>query len=136
MDSRKMKFTGKDDGLNIEDFLQHLKAQYQIFWICSIGLHLKDEANKWWTSLDSAVRKLLEKKLEKVILDKWSKDRKKDTKRHKDLFSTNISILQVHGSIQKENIVVSIIPSCKHNCINVNLAKKLQVPAKHIENTG
>jgi len=32
-------------------------------------------------------------------------------------------------------IVVSINPSCKHNFINVNLAKKLQVPAKHIENT-
>jgi hypothetical protein len=30
---------------------------------------------------------------------------------------------------------VSINPSCKHNFINVNLAKKLQVPAKHIENT-
>ena len=81
------------------------------------------------------MRKIPEKKLEKVILDKWSKDRKKDTKRHKDLFSTNISILQVNGSIQKENIIVSIIPSCKHNCINVNLARKLQVPAKHIENT-
>ena len=30
---------------------------------------------------------------------------------------------------------MSIIPSCKHNFINVNLAKKLQVPAKNIENT-
>ena len=96
---------------------------------------MKDEANKWWTSLDSSVRKLPEKKLEKVLLEKWSKAGKKDSKSHKDLFSTNISILQVHGSIQKENIIVSIIPSCKHNCINVNLAKKLQVPAKHIENT-
>ena len=43
--------------------------------------------------------------------------------------------MQVHGLIQKEKIFVSINPSCKHNFINVNLAKKLQVPAKHIENT-
>ena len=51
------------------------------------------------------------------------------------LFPTGISLLQVHGLIQKEKIIVSINPSCKHNFINVNLAKKLQVPAKHIENT-
>ena len=31
--------------------------------------------------------------------------------------------------------MVSINPSCKQNLINVNLAKKLQIPAKHIENT-
>ena len=30
---------------------------------------------------------------------------------------------------------MSINPSCKHNFINVNLEKKLQVPTKHIENT-
>ena len=29
---------------------------------------------------------------------------------------------------------MSINPSCKHNFINVNLEKELQVPAKHIEN--
>ena len=37
--------------------------------------------------------------------------------------------------IQKEKIIVSLNPSCKHNFINVNLAKKLQIPTKHIENT-
>ena len=37
--------------------------------------------------------------------------------------------------IQKEKIIVSINPNGKHNFINVKLAKKLQVPAKHIENT-
>ena len=51
------------------------------------------------------------------------------------LFPTGISLLQVHGLIQKEKIIVSINPSCKQNLINVNLAKKLQVPAKQIENT-
>ena len=60
---------------------------------------------------------------------------KKETKEPKGLFSAGISLLQVHGLIQKEKIIVSINPSCKHNFINVNLAKKLQVPAKHIENT-
>lgn len=37
--------------------------------------------------------------------------------------------------IQKEKIIVSINPSCKHNFINVNLVKKLQIPTNHIENT-
>ena len=96
-----MKFTGKDDGPTIEYFLQYEKDQYRYFWIVSIGLHMKDEANKWWNSLDSSVRNLPEKKLEKVLLDKWSQVGKKDSKSHKSLFSTNISILQVQGSIHK-----------------------------------
>lgn len=60
---------------------------------------------------------------------------KKATKEPKGLFSVGISLLQVHGLIQKEKIIVSINPSCKHNFINVNLAKNMQVSAKHIENT-
>jgi len=60
---------------------------------------------------------------------------KKETMEPKGLFSTDVSLLQVHGLIQKEKIIVSINPSCKHNFINVNLANKLQVLAKQIENT-
>ena len=60
---------------------------------------------------------------------------KKETNEPKGLFSAGISLLQVHGLIQKVKLIVSTNPSCKHNFINVNLAKKLQVPAKHIENT-
>jgi len=60
---------------------------------------------------------------------------KKETKEPKGLFFAGISVLQVHGLIQKEKIIVSINPSCKQNLINVNLAKKLQVPAKQIQNT-
>ena len=59
----------------------------------------------------------------------------KETKKPKGLFSASISLLQVHGLIQKEKNIVSINLSCKQNLINVNLAKKLQVPAKHMENT-
>lgn len=40
------------------------------------------------------------------------------------------SILQVHGCIQKEKVIISINPSCKHNFINVNLEKKLQFLSK------
>ena len=60
---------------------------------------------------------------------------KKETKEPKGLFSAGIYLLQAHGLIQKEKIIVSINPSCKHNFINVNLTNKLQVPAKQIENT-
>ena len=60
---------------------------------------------------------------------------KKETKEPKGLFSASISLLQVHGLIQKEKIIVSINPSCKQNLINVNLAKKFQVPAKQIAHT-
>ena len=49
----------------------------------------------------------------------------------KDIFS----ILKFHGCIQKENILVSISPSCKQNFIHLNLAKNLKVPAKYIQIT-
>lgn len=61
--------------------------------------------------------------------------RKQDKETHVGLFPTGISLLHVHGLIQKEKIIVSINPSCKKNLINVNLAKKMQVPAKHMEHT-
>jgi len=60
---------------------------------------------------------------------------KKETMEPKGLCPTGISLLQIHGLVQKEKIIVSINPSCKHNFISVNLAKKLQVPAKQIEHT-
>jgi hypothetical protein len=52
----------------------------------------------------------------------------------KGLFSPNV-ILQVHGCIHKENIIVSINPSCMHNFINVQLVNRLQVAAKNIQST-
>jgi len=96
----------------------------------------KDEAYRWWKSIyNTQLSELSDKEFEKLLLDKWSRARKQDKGKHVGLFPTGISLLQVHGLIQKEKIIVSINPSYKHNFINVNLAKKLQVPAKHIENT-
>jgi len=74
--------------------------------------------------------KLSDVEFEKVFLDKWSRARKKENETHKGLIAMGVSLLQVHGLIQKEKIMVSINPSCKHNFINVNLEKKLQVPTK------
>ena len=78
---------------------------------------------------------LPDEEFEKLLLDRWSHAREQDKEKHMGLLPTSISLLQVHGLIQKEKIIVSINPSCKQNLISVNLAKKLQVPAKHIENT-
>jgi hypothetical protein len=59
--------------------------------------------------------------------------KKNDTKSTKGLFSCGKSTLQVHGCIQQENVIVSINPSCMHNFINANLAKRLQVLAMNIQ---
>jgi hypothetical protein len=72
---------------------------------------------------------------EKILLDKWSHGENKDTKRTKSLFSCDKSILQVHGCIHKENVIVSINLSCVHNFINVQLVNRLQVPVKNIQST-
>jgi hypothetical protein len=71
----------------------------------------------------------------KLILDKWSHTKCKDEESNKGLFSCGNSILQVHGCIHKEKIIVSINPSCMHNFINVQLVNRLQVPAKNIQST-
>jgi hypothetical protein len=44
-------------------------------------------------------------------------------------------ILQINGCIHKENIIVSINPSCLHNFINVQLVNRLQVPTTNVQNT-
>ena len=68
---------------------------------------------------------LLDEEFEQVFLNKWSHAKKKRIESHKGLFSCGNILLQVHGCIQKEKVIVSINPSCKHNFINVNLTKRL-----------
>jgi hypothetical protein len=72
---------------------------------------------------------------EKLLLDKWSHAKCKDKERIQGLFSCTNFILQVHGCIQHEKVIVSINPSSKHNFINVNLAKRLQVSTKNMQST-
>ena len=45
------------------------------------------------------------------------------------------SILQVHGCVQKEHVMVAINPSYPHDFINEEVVKRLQVPSKHILST-
>ena len=90
---------------------------YLILWI---DAYFRDDAKVWWCSLDSRkMDALSDEEFEQVFLDKWSHAKNKYQVEHKGLFS----ILKFHGCIQKENIVVSISLSCKHNFIHVNLAK-------------
>jgi len=129
-------FTGKYDGPTIEEFIQRYKSTHGTYWKLPMLLNMRDEAQKWNSSLDyKQLIKLPDAEFEKVFLNKWSRSRKKENETHKGLISTGVSLLQVHGLIQKEKIIASINPICKQNLINVNLAKKLQVPGKQIENT-
>ena len=78
---------------------------------------------------------LSDEKFGQVFLEKWSHAKKKHIESHKGLFSWGKILLQVDGHIQKENVIISINPSCKNNFINVNLSKRLQVSEKHIQDT-
>jgi hypothetical protein len=80
------------------------------------------------------IRTLSNGEFEKMLLDRWSHGKNKNTESTKGLFSCDKSILQVHGCIHKENVIVSINPSCMHNFINVQLVNRLQVPIKDIQN--
>jgi hypothetical protein len=72
---------------------------------------------------------------DQILLDRWSHEKTKDTKSTKGLFSCGKSILQVHGCIHKENVIVSINPSCKQNFINIQLVNGLKIPTKNIQIT-
>ena len=97
---------------------------------------LKDEVVRWWSSPDNKkLSNLSDEEFEKLLLDKWSHATQQKNETRKGLFSDAISLLQVYGCIQKKKIIVSINLSCKQNVINVNLAKKFQVPPKQMEHT-
>jgi len=114
----KLYFTGKDNGPTIEEFIQRINSKYGICWKAIVRLNLTEEANRWWKSLGiKQLDDLSDKEFEKLFMDKWSCARKKNETRQ-GLCSTGISLLQVHVLIQKEKIIVSINPSCKHNFIN------------------
>ena len=51
------------------------------------------------------------------------------------MISCGKSILQVHGCIHKENVIVSINPNCQQNFINIKLVNRLQVPTNKIHIT-
>jgi hypothetical protein len=128
-----MFFTGKDDGPSIEEFLKDLKSFWKENWKHWVGSQLKGDAAIWWKSHSySQLLKLSDEALEKFILDKWSHV---DKGSNKSLFLYGKSILQVHGCIHKENVIVSINPSCQKNFINVQLINRLQVLAKNIQST-
>lgn len=127
--------------------------------------NLSDDAEKWWNLNGAMLMTLSIKDYEQAFIDKWSNEKKKDNvgpnslsslQVHKSVPTTNlkesqldevkkgdtnglsssgISLLQVHGCIQQEQVIVSINPICKHDFINVNLENKLQVFAKHIQST-
>ena len=127
-------FTGKDNSPTIEEYIKKHKSLWAHNWRTFVVFNF--EAATWWGLLNQKkCSNLLDEEFEKLLLDRWSHARKQDNEKHVGLLPTIISLLHVHGLIQKEKIIVSINPSCKQNLINVNLAKKLQAPVKHIENT-
>jgi hypothetical protein len=60
---------------------------------------------------------------------------KQDNTNTNGLSLGGISLLQVHGCIQQEKVIVSIKPSCKHNYINVDLTHRLKVLTNSICST-
>ena len=130
-------FTGKDNGPTIEEYIKEKNSLWAHHWRFFVVGNFKYEAATWWGLLNQKkCSNFPDEEFENLLLDRWSHARKQNNEKYVRLFPTSISLLQVHGLIQKEKIIVSINPSCKKNLINVNLAKKLQISAKQIENTS
>jgi hypothetical protein len=54
---------------------------------------------------------------------------------HQGFISSSKFILQIHGCIHKEKVIISVIPSYMHNFINVQLVNTMQVLLKDIQST-
>jgi hypothetical protein len=131
-----MKFLGKIDGPTIEEYITYWKKRCSYVWILCLSTYLVDTTAIWCESLNhDKLKTLSNDEFEQVFLDKWSHAKKKDIESHKGLFSCGNILFQVHGCIQKKKVIVSINHSCKHNFINVNLTKILQILEKHIQGT-
>jgi hypothetical protein len=109
------------DGPSIEDILKVPQViMGRVWWKSFVAWGFKGDALIQWKSFHhSEWMSLSEEALEKLVLDKCSHTKSKDTNITKILFSCDKSILQVHGCIHKENVIISINPSCMHNFINV-----------------
>jgi hypothetical protein len=124
-------FTRKYYGPIIEEFIKYLKSSRQEHWKALVNLYLQGDALIWGNSLMA----LSNEEFEKLFLDRCSHVGKRDIESIKGLFSYGNSMLQVHGCIHKENVIVSINPSCQQNFINVQLVNILQVPTKNVQST-
>jgi hypothetical protein len=113
-----------------------MKSKNPLFWRINLHIDLNDEPRMWWDGLNyEKIKALSYEEYEKLYIDRWFDANKKDNNIHSGLFSCDNFILQVHGYIQHEKVIVSINPSGKHNFLNVNLNKSLQVPTQNIQNT-
>ena len=64
-------FTGKDDSRTIEEYIKQTKSVWAKNWKDSVWLNFRDEAYKWYFSLDDKqLSKLSDAEFEKVFLDK------------------------------------------------------------------
>ena len=71
-------FTGKDDGPTIDEFIQRYKSTYGTYWKLPTLFNMRDEAQKWNSSLEyQQLIKLSDAEFEKIFLDKWSRARKR-----------------------------------------------------------
>ena len=82
-----LNFTGKYDSPTIEEFIQRKKFTYGTLWKVLVWLGFKDEATKWWVSLDNKqLTKISDAEFERVLLDKLSRARKKENETRKGFF--------------------------------------------------
>jgi len=75
----KRYFTGNDDGVSIEEYIKHIKLQWEEQWRTWVIWNLQDKASIWWHLLNhDKMKTLSDEKFEQVFLDRWSRARKKD----------------------------------------------------------
>jgi hypothetical protein len=119
-----------------ETFIKERKSSWEENWPHWVAHQFQGPATIWWKSIDyKEMMTLSNGEFEQILLDRWSHGKNKDTKSTKGLFSCGKYILQVYGCIHKENVIVSINPSCKQNFINIQLVNRMKIPEKNIQST-
>ena len=97
----KIYFTRKPDGPSIEKYIAHYKLVYLQWWRFMVKDHLlEDDKTWWWNAVNhDRVYMLQDEEFEQFFLKKWYHAKKKE-----NASPNSLSSLQVHRSVQMENL--------------------------------
>jgi len=109
-----MPFTRKVEDISIEEYIHLRKSTWKENWRAMSHYGFKQDVAMWLELLNhDKMKALTNEAYEQVFLYRWSQAMKKNKEITKGLFSSVNFLLQVHGCIHQEKVIVSINPSSK-----------------------
>jgi hypothetical protein len=108
-----MYFIEKCDGPSIEVFIKERNPTWEENWTHWVDLKLQGDVAIWWKLLDyKEVMTLSNGEFEKLLLDKWSHGKNKDTERTKCFHVTNLYYRSMVVFTKKISLFLLTLVAC------------------------